>query len=75
MTCSEPFLLRSTHAIAGSFEDCTSDCACPADGLHGVSAVEDPEGSLYQSTRLFLQPLDEEYSVGYTPFALAGRSS
>ncbi len=50
------------------------DCACPADGLSlpGASVADDP--ALLQAVRLFLVPIDDEYSAGYSPFAPAGRS-
>lgn len=64
--CNVPAGLPFLHA---------DDCACPADGLclPDASAVDDP--ALLQAVRLFLAPVDEEYSVGYSPFVPAGRSS
>lgn len=63
--CTVPFVLPSLHG---------DDCACPADGLSlpGASVVDDP--ALLQAVRLFLVPIDDKYSAGYSPFAPAGRS-
>jgi hypothetical protein len=47
----------------------SDDCACPADGLTVTEAQPVEDETLLQAVRLFLQPVDEEYQVGYSPFA------
>ena len=51
-----------------------SDCACPADGLTWDDPDPGEDAVPYQSVELFVQPVDAELSVGYSPFAEAARS-
>jgi hypothetical protein len=45
-----------------------NDCACPADGLSLPPAASSADEDLLRSVRLFLEPIDDEYWVGYSPF-------
>jgi hypothetical protein len=68
------FLIRSFRSDRQSLDWDADDCACPADGLEMPEEAGRLGAVKMQSVRLFLQPVDEEHSVGYSPFAQAARS-
>jgi hypothetical protein len=73
MNCCETFLLRTTHGSTDQYDDCSNDCACPADGLAAPNKTAEVEELPHQCVRLFLQPVDTEFFVGYSPFVPVGR--
>jgi len=73
MNCCETFLLRTTRGSTDQYDDCSNDCACPADGLVAPNKTAEVEELPHQCVRLFLQPVDTEFFVGYSPFVPVGR--